>query len=428
MQWEALRDAYAERFGKLFDWREVGDEQGRRPPFWLLVFWDPEVPAAPVVYASFGAPGRQVYVVSAVPIFALEEALGEATVVAPPLPAPYDLLRTQATRTQFKGFLVAPPEDGSFVVGDDASGRIEVHRLVPVTHAERVLAADKDPREAYRRVREAGALAADPVRTCTVEPKLTDRWKKYDAPGLVRILREHLDEVEQRRAKLRKAAAAPTQLHWYELETVEVRAYLRHLEAGLPPVLTEDAVVASIRSGPVPERPVRLRDALVDRAFTAPGAFMPDRVRAGVQEFIGFLILTHPEALRIVEAIVHEPLLPPAAEGDAAVLRSCTDQMVKVVGILHPEHTRAEPRPASARPSRRRSERSTRRTKFPSRTMCGHTRRWPPSRGSTTPGASKGTLSPRGSATPSTCAVSSSSTRARPRRLRGLPRSRRTAP
>ncbi len=61
-----------------------------------------------------------------------------------------------------------------------------------------------------------------------------------------------------------------------------------------------------------------------------------------MQEFIGFLILTHPEALRIVEDIVHEPLLPPAAEWDAAVLRSCTDQMVKVVGILHPEHTWAE--------------------------------------------------------------------------------------
>ncbi len=234
MKWEALRDAYTERFGKLFDWREVGDEHGRRPPFWLLVFWDPEVPAAPVVYASLGAPGRQVYVASVVPIFALEEALVEATVVAPPLPAPYDLLRTQATRTQFKGFLVAPPEDGSFVVGDEASGRIEVHRLVPVTHAERVLAADKDPREAYRRVREAGALAADPVRTCTVDPKLTDRWKKYDAPGLVRILREHLNEVEQRRAQLRQAAAAPTQLRWYELEAVEVRAYHYCVSAPAP--------------------------------------------------------------------------------------------------------------------------------------------------------------------------------------------------
>ena len=94
------------------------------------------MPAAPVVYdVLFGAPGRQVYVVSVAPIFALEEALGEAAIVAPPLPAPYDLLRTQTTRTQFTGFLVAPPEDGSFVVADEASGRIEVHRLVPVTPA-----------------------------------------------------------------------------------------------------------------------------------------------------------------------------------------------------------------------------------------------------------------------------------------------------
>ena len=185
MQWEALRNAYVERFGKLFDGREVEDKQARHPPFWLLVFWDPEVPGAPVVYASFGAPGREVYVVSAAPIVALQEALREAALVAPPSPEPFNLVRTQAMRTQFKGFLVAPSRDGSFMVGDEASGQIEVHRLVPVTYAERVLAADEDARAVYRRVREAGALAADPVRTCTVDPKRTEHWKKYDAPGLV---------------------------------------------------------------------------------------------------------------------------------------------------------------------------------------------------------------------------------------------------
>ena len=122
-----------------------------------------------------------------------------------------------------------------------------------------------------------------------------------------------------------------------------MRAYLRHLEAGLPPVLTDDALVASIRNGPIAERAVRLRDALVDRAFTAPGAFMRNWVRA---RRAGIHRLPHPHGtwrvLRIVEAIVHEPLLPPAAEGDAAVLRSCTDQMIKLVGLLHPERTQAE--------------------------------------------------------------------------------------
>ena len=260
-----------------------------------------------------------------------------------PRPCPrHDLLRTQRHGRSSR----ASSWRRSRTVRSSSATRraagIEVRRLVPVTQAEQVLAADKDPREAYRRVREAGALPLpDPVRTSHRRSRRSPkRWKRCDQPGLDGILRETSTMVEQRHARAPQAAR-PDPAPFVQLEAVEMRAYLRHLEAGLPPVFTEDALVASIRSGRIAERAMRLGMRSSMGAFRRRGlpAQPGPRWHPG---FIGFLIVTHPEALRMVEAIVHRARLPPAAEGNAAVLRSCTDQMIKLVGLFHPERTRTE--------------------------------------------------------------------------------------
>jgi hypothetical protein len=337
VQLEALRDAYVERFGALFDAREVTDERGRRPPFWLLTFWDAEVPIAPVVYATCGAPGREVYAVAVVPMFALSEAVAEAALSAPQEPASCELVRVQVSRTPFYGFLVAPAEDGSFIVEGERSDRTFVHRLVPVTRAERVLAADEDCRQAYRRVREAGALVADPLRDCTITPRDTKRWRENDTQGFVMVLREHLAKVDQRLAILREQGDRSKNLAWYEREAPQVRACLRHFEAGLPPFLTDDELIASVLGAPPDARLVRLVEVLVARGLEAQGHVSPPPIRADMTELATVVLTTHPEALRIVEALLDEPILPPVTEGSEAIVRATSRRVLAFVGALHPE-------------------------------------------------------------------------------------------
>ena len=54
---DAARAAYGDRFGPLYDSRAGAEESDA--PFWILVFWEPLRPGAPVVYASWGAPSGE---------------------------------------------------------------------------------------------------------------------------------------------------------------------------------------------------------------------------------------------------------------------------------------------------------------------------------------------------------------------------------
>jgi hypothetical protein len=88
MDGDRLRDAYVARFSALYDASEVGTGAPENLPcYYILSFWDPEVPVAPVVYATFGAPGQELVVVSAAPISGLQGALLSVATYGPAHPA-----------------------------------------------------------------------------------------------------------------------------------------------------------------------------------------------------------------------------------------------------------------------------------------------------------------------------------------------------
>src|SRR5689334_12050947 len=145
---EATRAAYLERFGTLL--RAVPSDDDN-PDFWVLLFHATTLPGAPFIYASFGAPRGEVFLVSVIPSYGFADALVAAARAAPLDLALPSLLRVRVRGTAFAGFLAVPAEDGSFEVrGADGLPR-PVRRVVPITMNERVIAASA-PSEILRRV------------------------------------------------------------------------------------------------------------------------------------------------------------------------------------------------------------------------------------------------------------------------------------
>src|SRR3954468_6791360 len=97
--WEATRAAYLERFGPLFEGAPIAEEKGA--PFWLLIFWNPVRPSAPVVYASFGAPTGDVFMTAAAPGLGLSQMVEDAARNAPPDLEPPAILEASARQTPF---------------------------------------------------------------------------------------------------------------------------------------------------------------------------------------------------------------------------------------------------------------------------------------------------------------------------------------
>lgn len=322
MDAESLRDAYVERFGALYEALEIG--AAVQPSYHVLSFWDAEVPASPVVYATFGAHSRwELVVVAAAPLSGLVGALMTVGLMDPEGLSPYQLLEVDVERTPFAGLLVAPPEDGSFVVEETDGGRREVYRLIPITQGERAMAAELGPREVYRRVRAADALVADPLRDCTVTPQRTALWRMTEGPVLMRDLGEQLDATELRLERLRARPERGAQPASFERAAPQIRAYLRHLASGLPfPPALGAWVVAP--GTPLEKRLARLAEVLVKRSVEHWTVFVPEELCAALAEMASLTILTHPEALRLVETLLGENVLPPATEGSNAVARECS--------------------------------------------------------------------------------------------------------
>src|ERR1700679_3937651 len=74
--WDATRTAYLDRFGPFFHAHLVA--VGEAPPLYVLSFWDPARPGAPVVYASFGAPEGEVFLEAAAPALGVGALVEEA--------------------------------------------------------------------------------------------------------------------------------------------------------------------------------------------------------------------------------------------------------------------------------------------------------------------------------------------------------------
>ena len=145
IDWTSVQRTYGQRFGDAFYARIIYDAEDN-VRFFILTFWRPERRDAPVVYATWGAPERELLLVAAVPYFAFEEFVQRAvTHTASAELSPLDVVQCAGLDTPFRTFLVAPPEDGTFSV-EEPAGRRRVLRIVPLTPAEQTQAA-RSPRQ-----------------------------------------------------------------------------------------------------------------------------------------------------------------------------------------------------------------------------------------------------------------------------------------
>jgi hypothetical protein len=185
--WDAIRDAYVEHFGPLYLGRLIDEEEG--PPFAILCFWDPGRPSAPAVYASFGAPAGELFLMAVAPGLGIGDLLERAARSSPrELDAPA-VLQAKARWTPFGGVIVLPEgEDGFGVTGRD--GRVRwVRRAVAVTRRERTRALLESVEAVLPKVRAARGEVADVLRDCTVRATDTASFRAHCAPAAVRRLR-----------------------------------------------------------------------------------------------------------------------------------------------------------------------------------------------------------------------------------------------
>jgi hypothetical protein len=77
IDWSSVQRTYGERFGDVSYARPIEDAEGKIR-FFLLIFWQPERRDAPVAYATWGAQGHELLLVTAVPYFAFEALVEDA--------------------------------------------------------------------------------------------------------------------------------------------------------------------------------------------------------------------------------------------------------------------------------------------------------------------------------------------------------------
>jgi hypothetical protein len=309
MDLDAIAARYEERFGPIVSrmpvadrlrvvrrevrtidllFERMRDEMALPPAFERLLLWGPaDAGGRPAVFASLGAvhraPRGEVFITAKVPLPGLEAVFEH--VLAPrssPLAA-LDVLSCPSCwvseEMPFGGFLLAPPEDGSFALGEDGGVTRYAFRAIALTPAEVALAKDA-PEKALARLRAAGALVADPLRDCLVEPDRAraQRW------SLVRALTRRCGRrVFRHTRSLRSLRGASEDFEFMialtGLQLAEARAVLRHVDtAGR---LSERHLPYAIERGAPPDAGRILRRAmslvaLAERAWL-DGATGPDR-------------------------------------------------------------------------------------------------------------------------------------------------------
>jgi hypothetical protein len=341
---EATRAAYLERFGTLLRADPSDDE---KPDFWVLLFQATTQPGAPFIYASFGAPHGEVFLVSLIPSYGFADAVVEAARTKPSDLSLPSLLRVRSRWTQFRGLLAVPMEDGSFEVrGADGLSR-PVRRVVPITMDERVIAASA-PLEILRRVRASGAMIADPLRACIVKPDPTNGFFMIGAPANVRHLRCAREDAARALAELRAQGASRETLEEHERNASRIRLALGHYEARLPPVPNEADLHALMTTGPMDDRYASAVRIAVGRGIELIWRDLgDDPLLMWFEELLSVVLATHPDARPILQAVVNGQKIPPARPPMAVpgavetFLKHVFDAADMIAGF-HPEHRKAD--------------------------------------------------------------------------------------
>ncbi|AUX44612.1 uncharacterized protein SOCE26_060780 [Sorangium cellulosum] len=284
------REAYGAHFGELFNFREVWREDDGSSPFLVLRFW---TGAAPVVYASMGAAGHEIVLASTVPFApfdcAVEELAGGAAAFQP-----LDVVPHAMTGSPFEAVLFLPPGEGTLDLGLSGGAPRHALRAVPLTRAERLLARE-DLRKALDLLRKAGALVADPLRSCTVDPERTRRFWVHRAPWLLAGLNERLRDSAAYSAHLRARGAPPERIEPRERIDRMRRALVARIEAApLGPRSHAEAAVARHRGvAPVGGR-------LIEKAIGPFRMTMSPWIEEAMTELMVAVLATHPESVRLL--------------------------------------------------------------------------------------------------------------------------------
>ena len=258
IEWQAVRDTYLERFGALH--RSWAVETFDREPteedladyhramaleetlhFFSLCFSRPEPPAEPITYASFGAvrggAGNEVFLVAAVRYEPFRCAVEDLARTGPRDIEPLGIVRYDMRLTSFDAMLVAPAADGTFTLGEEEGFLRHALRLVPITRAERGLAA-RDPERLLDLLRAAGALVADPLRACVVDPD-GDPARRANAAALLAETRRRERTATESHERMRALGPPEEMLVDSAQHAAEVRALLAFLEARVPAIVPE---------------------------------------------------------------------------------------------------------------------------------------------------------------------------------------------
>jgi hypothetical protein len=286
------QELYDAHFGPLFDFREVWLVT-RAPPFLVMRFW---TGAQPIIYASMGAPGHEVVLASTVPFgpfdIAVEQLAGMAAAYAPSDVVPYAM-----AGTPFVAALLLPLGEGTLDLGLSEGVRRVALRAVPLTRAERVLAKE-DPRKALDVLRRAGALVADPLRSCTLDPARNDFWV-HRLPWLHACVAERLRDSTEYIAHMQARGAPIENLAQRERLDTMRRALLAHLEAApLPaPRTPGGADIARHRSI------AAVGGKLIERAFSGFREVITPQMEEVLTELMVATLATHPEAVRLLREV-----------------------------------------------------------------------------------------------------------------------------
>lgn len=339
---DALRAAYVERFGPLFDsvnaveLVDCPDDPVAIEPFYVLQFWQPTRPDARFVYATLGAPGGEVVIVAVAPLIGMAHAIVTAVLSTQGERAPLELLRIpkRSSLYPWRAFLVLPPEEGSFTIACGA-GRRAVFFAAPLT-VDEWSAFAKDAHALYERLQRAGAFLVDPLRSCTRNPAKAEWSRTIDIPHVVRLLRE--DEAEFASQLAERHADGAGSIDSEERALLRIRASLRHLEEDGPYVLTDAELSARFTEGDLVERTSFAIVTIVARSLVSFGDSFPLPVLWRSHELLTVVFHTQPEAVRVLAELVgHRLHAPREGAGSRAFLAHLESSVVTLVSGLHPD-------------------------------------------------------------------------------------------
>lgn len=273
---DALREAYAARFGPLFE------SDASYGGYQVLSFW---ARSLPMTYASLGARPAEVTLSCAVPFPELKDAVAELAGRSSEL-SPLTLLPYRIERTPFEGLLIVPREELAPAVPVSRTPARDVYRAVPVTGSELSLGLDA-PERLHQLLCAAGALVVDPLRDCVLEPEVTRRFWKTARPLLLADERRRLRNARVRRSYFEETGYLAVAAE-HEARMIAMReALIEHVERSG----TSDELALAMSLGLD-----RIFAELADIGTFSLFSSVDMETLSHIRSFLMLMVRTHPEA------------------------------------------------------------------------------------------------------------------------------------